>query len=311
MDLNDLLSRRFARRWMFGSIGLLLLLLLATRFAVLPHIWTPREPLGPFKSTYPNAILAVIDAAVGTLLTVGLTGAFLVLLIPKEVREAKLVTVHPKDLAAELIASVSTSREYFFRGRSARYFRSTILPLIEAGSRTGSAARVIWMLLPDPTDHALMESYARFRNASAFRGRQTQWTAWDIQMEILAATIAVAAKARKNPYLEFHLGLARSFSILRINMTDNAAIMTREDPKLPAFKAIRGTVFYDSYREDIQQSVRQAGEVDLSLVWPQDIPVDDTAVSAAMGMLGLPSVTDPVKIAAVTKAVNTVDNPYA
>ena len=156
-----------------------------------------------------------------------------------------------------------------------------------------------------------MESYARFRNASAFRGRQTQWTAWDIQTEILAAAIAVAAKTRKNPYLEFHLGLARSFSILRINMTDSEAIMTREDPKLPAFKAIHGTVFFDSYREDIQQSIRQAGEVDLSLVWQQDVPIDDNAVSIAMGVLGFSGVADPAKIAAVTKAVNTVANPYA
>jgi len=94
-------------------------------------------------------------------------------------------------------------------------------------------------------------------------------------------------------------------------MTDNEAIMTREDPKLPAFKAIRGTVFFDSYREDIQQSIRQAGEVDLSLVWQHDIPVDDNAVSVAMGVLGFAGIADPAKIGAVKRAMNTVVNPYA
>lgn len=312
MDWNDLLGRRYAARWIFGLIALALVLLFAVRFAVLPQIWTPREPLGPFVSTWPNAALAGIDAAVSTLLTVGLTGAFLFLLVPKDVRDGRIVTVHPKDIDAELKASVSISREYFFRGRSARYFRSTILPLIEAGSRGSSATRVVWLLMPDPSDEALMASYARFRNAAAFRGKASDWTAWDIQKEILAAVVAFAAKSRSNPHLEFHVGLSRSFSILRVNMTDATAVLTRDDPKLPAFKAARGTVFYDSYREDIQLSIRQAGEVDLTALWPDDLVVDATSAAPAVAVLGCASAAaDAAKVTEVVEAVNKVSNPYA
>jgi hypothetical protein len=312
MDWNDLLSRRYAARWIFGLIAIVLVLLFATRFAVLPRIWPPREPLGPFDSTWANAALEGIDAAVSTLLTVGLTGAFLFLLVPKDVRDGRVVTVHPKDIDAELKATVPESREYFFRGRSARYFRSTILPLIEAGSRGTSATRVVWLLMPDPRDEPLMESYARYRNAAAFRGRAADWTAWDIQKEIVAAVVAFAAKSRSNPHLEFHIGLSRSFSILRVNMTDATAVLTRDDPKLPAFKAARGTVFYDSYREDIRLSIRQAGEVDLAVLWPDDVVVDAMSAATAVAALGFASAAaDPAKVTEVVEAVNKVSNPYA
>ena len=312
MDWNDLLSRRYATRWIFGLIAAALALLFTVRFAVLPRIWMPREPLGPFNSTWPNAALAGIDAAVTTLLTVGLTGAFLYLLVPKDVRNGRVVNVHPKDIDAELKASVPESREYFFRGRSARYFRSVILPLIEAGSRGTSATRVVWILMPDPRDEPLMASYAHFRNAAAFRGRAADWTAWDIQKEIVAAVLAFASKARSNPHLEFHIGLSRSFSILRVNMTDATAILTRDDPKLPAFKAARGTIFYESYREDIQLSIRQAGEIDLAALWTDDVAVEATSASMAMAALGLASeAADPAKVSSVVEAANKVSNPYA
>jgi len=312
MEWNDLLGKRYAVRWIFLIIALAIAILIFTRFVVLPHFSVPREPLGPFNDTLPNVGLAVIDAALSTLLTVGLTGAFIVLLVPRDVREAKIVTVHPRDLASELQASVTTSREYFFKGRSGRHFRSIILPLIESGSRASSATRLIWLLLPDPSDLRLMASYVQFRNAAAFRGRADDWTEWGIQREVLAALIALAAKARINPHLEIHIGLTKSFSIIRTNLTDTEAILTRDDPKLPAFKAMRGTVFYESQREDIQLSIRQVGELDLSSIWPHPMPFDAVSIGAALIALGFSNeASDPTKVDNVLQSVKSAINPYA
>ena len=104
---------------------------------------------------------------------------------------------------ASLMEPLPTTTNYWYKGRSARFFRKTVLPtLVEAGARN-SSRRHVYLLLPDPNNYAVLQQYATYRNSLHFE--KGQWTARRVQVEVIATILATAEQvSKKSVFRGYH-----------------------------------------------------------------------------------------------------------
>lgn len=309
--LERLLQGTHTVRWLFVLLVGAAALAVMFKFLALPLLSDVTQPLGPFSDPGANIASYTIDALVQTLLTTFLLASFFLLLIPKEVRAAQVETIDPRDIKGALTEHLPHTDQYWFRGRSARWFRAKVLPALVDQSKTDGRTKSIWVLLPDPSNLNLMRNYADYRNSIGYTGKPEGWTEWDIQREIAAAIVSVAHVHATSVLIEARLGLLDNYALLRSDITSKSAVLTREDPKAPAIRCRAGSALYDTYREEILQGIAQGRKVPLDTLTLKGRALDADFVQEVVGLAGMAGVAgDPGKVSEILNAVLKPHDPY-
>jgi hypothetical protein len=279
------------------------------RFCLLPALADTAQQgqPGPYAQTWANVISYVTDSGLEAAFATVILAVLFLALVPEEVRLGKIETLSPKDIRRALLEEVSTGDEYYFRGRSARWFRSNVLPQVAASARSESKTKRIYLLLPDPDNHILMQDYADYRNSISFRGKSTPWTAWDIEREVLATLASVAYENSQNILVTPEVGMLNSYALMRVDMINDRAVLTREDPQQPAIRCFKGSTLFDSTKEEILQGISQGRQLTLPSPGPAGQPLDDVFVRALLMANGFISVAS--NATQVSEIVDTCINP--
>jgi hypothetical protein len=210
----------------------------------------------------------------------------------------------------KLSAPLSSTKAYWFRGRSGRWFRNVAIPALSNAASRDQVTRTITMILPDPNDGTVLKAYADHRNslAGSTGGR---WTPERIRLEILATIIAAGQTAAHNRLFTARVFLISDFSVFRYDLSDAGLMMTREDPRLPGWFSREGTRFYASVKEDLRIATERGREVILSqAAWPQElIPASDLPPLVAQLGFNIPLTDEEGQ--ALHEAIKNKDDPYA
>lgn len=310
--LERLLQGTHTVRWLFIALGLGIAATVMLKFLALPVLSPVLQPLGPFKYLGANIASYAADAIVQTLLTTAFLAVFFIVLVPKELRSVQIRTIDPRDIRSALNEHIAHTDQYWFRGRSARWFRSTALPALVKLSQSDGRTRSIFVLLPDPCTNSVMHNYAYYRNSISYKGRHGDWSSWDIQKEILSAIVSLAHAHCSSVLVEVKIGLLDSYALLRSDITSRSAILTREDPKAPAIMCLAGTALYDTYREEILQGIAQGRPIVLDRKTLGGRCLDGEFVKSVLEIVGLNSIlTDKDKIQEILSCIQNPHNPYA
>jgi hypothetical protein len=268
------------RRPLYVGVASLVLVLALVILARLTWL----SPVVPAGDTVP-AYIASLQNIADNIAAAIVVSASIILLVaiatPTLLVKEDIAVLSPWLIRTTLGVPLATTREYWFRGRSGRYFRHEVLPALDRAGRKENASRQISAFLPNPCDEKTLEHYARYRN-SLSDSHNTTFTSSSIKVEILATILSLIQYAKLNAFMQPRIVLCQGFTLFRTDLSDEYVVLTREEKSWPAFISSKGTKFFDSIKEEMR----------LELEWGATIEIPE-------------SVETPIRSADIVR--NTVD----
>lgn len=285
------------RKWLVGYASVCVLLFVVLTFVRFfffgdAHYWS-----GLVDKMSAAVVLALIAALM------------LAIVVPPISFAEDLSVVDAWNIGPKLREPLTKTREYWFRGRSGRWFRAQAIPTLAKAARDENAQRMVHMILPDPDDSRVLETYAKYRN-SISSSANDRWTASRIRSEIFATLLAAGMAQSGTQYFRPEVSLLTEFSLFRTDLSDEGLVMTREDPRWPGWISGSGTKFYDSVKEDLRLAKERGRVINLSAAqWPpRNVTRND--VPALLTQLGFAAFLTPDECKAVADAMKDKVGPY-
>jgi hypothetical protein len=138
---------------------------------------------------------------------------------------------------------VTGTKEYLFWGRSGAYFRAEPLRKLSEIAQIEKKTIDIDILLPDPTDISMTTEYARIRKSL---GEQQQ-DQNELLVNVLATCICCAVIQENNRFLRTKIFLSKHLPIFRLDLSDQGALVTQDDPKKSAIIVERNSEFWEMF----------------------------------------------------------------
>lgn len=306
--IEKILDVKSAVKVFFVSLAFFIFSFLSVKFFILPHFSEVNGSLGPFESVFVNLVSYTLDSLIQVFITTFILAVAYVLFVPKEVRLKQFKSVSPKDIRHELNVNLNSTSHYWFRGRSARWFRSVAIPALVSNAQSNSRTVTINVLLPDPSSESAIKNYVSYRKSISKSDGQ-KWNVWSVQKEIISTISVLCHINSNNALVNVKLGLLDSYSLLRSDITDVSAVLTREDTKQIAMQFVRGTHLYDTYKEEILQGIQQGKSININNPIFSGRELDEDFVYDVLNELGFGiNCNDQVKD--LLQNINNPVNPY-
>lgn len=253
--MDEILSKQHYRRTFFGVVALILIVALTTRFFVLRYF----DPTQSLKLIELFGVL--LDNLVVSLFLAVFVGGFIFWLTPSIVRRSEIEIVTPKQINSLLKVAATGTRSWIYKGACGRYTRATTIPYLARAARTEGIGRDITICLLNPKNDSLCAAYATYRRSLKSGNSGTPWNKQIVQREILATAITALMFQFSEPLLRIRVFFVDHFSAFRLDISDRYVVITKEDKLASALRADAGTYFYDSYKDDVRLTERQAKEM--------------------------------------------------
>ncbi len=208
-------------------------------------------------------LISLIDNLSAGIITAAVAAVLLFFVSPRISLEENLAVLDAWNINPALKKPLATTRLYYFRGRSGRWVRTQVMPTLAAAASRESIQRVVHLILPNPADAEVLRTYSDYRNSLPHDSADS-WSPERIRNEILATILEAGRLASRNIFFEAHVALLTDFSLFRADLSDDALILTREDPRMPGWFTPSSTRFYASYLEDLRLAERRSTQVQLS-----------------------------------------------
>jgi hypothetical protein len=250
-DADAFLESPSLRRVLIALSILSIAIVVILRFFVFPEYGVKRFDSGPYGVLWIDIVSYLLHALLNALLP-----AFLILLLilwfdPFGIKRPTIDPLRPADINAALKASVAQTNEYFFRGRTGRWFRAYVLPSVSRQAAQARSRRHLVAILPNPLNEKILQVYAAQRNAVA-RSREPRWSAELFQEEIVATISAIIESYSQNHYLEATIGLIDVLPVTRADMSSKAVIITTDNPTEPGLRIDGTSPFYVHWKAEFE-----------------------------------------------------------
>ncbi|MDX6742990.1 hypothetical protein [Actinocorallia sp. A-T 12471] len=168
------------------------------------------------------------------------------------------------EVAPALAAARAGTDRWTFKGGTGTYIRAVTLPGLVAAARRDGRTLLVRLEIIDPSDGDVCDTYARFRRAGADSTAQAEpWTLERTRKESYATILAVCWYTERFRLLEVVIGLSRTMTTFRWDLSASSVIITREEPTGPALKIDKGKFYYDWCAAELLNSLDQARRVPL------------------------------------------------
>jgi hypothetical protein len=304
MTLEQLFERKRTRLLFFAGVLGVVVLLLVTRYFVLPK-FDPTLTQGPL-----SVLAKVAEDLSATLVITVFVAAFLWWITPSRVSNSAVVVIEPRELKAHFSEALASSSEWRFFGGCGRYFRSAVLGEMRRRVRSESTSKYVAAVILNPDNDSLCERHARYRSGTRRGKSEGNWTRTRVKQELIATILVAKGIAHQEGLLEIHLYLVDHFSSFRVDLAHSCAIETREDPTAPALKSDRGTYYYDALSDEYRLWREQSRELiggEAECFAAKDL----NSLRVALAALGLTKhgLTD-AELVHILSIVSSLKNPY-
>jgi hypothetical protein len=243
------------RRLYVSSLIAVVIALAVVRLFALPQ-WD--DDAGP---DLPSIVGSLLDSFLGASLAALGVSLLVLWLFPSGTDNKDEATIiPPREIGSELVDSASKATDWGYRGHTGRYLRTTVLPILEQAANKHGRYVDISVELLDPENDEAIEFFVNYRR-QVNPDKVDYWTSQRAKIEILATVAALALASQRSPRLSCSVFLGSSVSPFTVDMSSSVAIVTRESSSMSALKYPIGSSFFDSVREDLHLSRRQAREL--------------------------------------------------
>lgn len=304
--MDEILSKKHYRQTFYLTILLLLALAVLLRFYTIPHFYPTT------KSTNSVFFTTLLDNLTTSLLITVLIGSFVFWLKPEIVKRSSIEVIEPKQIGKLLKEATLSSKFWIYKGACGRYTRSTTFPNLAENARNEGIGRDIFVYLLNPRNNELCTEYATYRRSLKSGKTGPAWTRKSVQEEVIATAVSALKYRSTEPLLRIKLYFVDSFSAFRLDISDKYVIVTKEEKDASALRADAGTYFYDSYKDDVRLTERQAieleccGKLDFEETMTQSKLVETLQCSGLHDFV----TKEDLDLQKILNAVNTPTNPY-
>lgn len=311
----DSILRTSIAKYFVAVVCLVALVLGLVRYLALP--WACGEGIecsGLSFSRYSFAASLIDNFLITAMVTLAFS-LFMFWLEPSVARTASLEPIGPIGISEALRKSLVDTTEWIYKGGTGTYLKAITLPENAKYAREQRKSRDISIEMIDPTNDSMCRAYSDYRRALASHARDGSegWTVDRVKREAYATILMVVIMRAEEPLLRIKLGLSRTFSTFRYDMSSSYLIITNEDKRAPAIKVDKGTYFYDEYKEDLRRSFEQSRivQVDRSegLSRQSVTPANVESIFRQIGLIS--SDAAQLKLDEVIALALSPDNPYA
>ena len=258
MEIQNLLKSPYKLKMFFIYLTIGLIALLLINFMLLPYI---------FNNAIPSLekILTDITTNLSTLVATSIvTTLFLFLVTPKVVNESDINIISPHDLK-DTLSNITNNTDFFtYYGHTARWNRSVTLPKLLQESNSDHSTKKIDIIVIDPDNEQATLYYSNFGHGTRVYGNKIN-TQNDVKLELFI-TILTLFEYQQNPFLDITVYLSSNISLFRMDLTENALILTKPYSEEPALLFYKDSFFYKSYKEEINIAKEQSKK----LVFPKN-----------------------------------------
>ncbi len=303
--MEAILSNRRYRYLFYTLSGLLVVLLLLVRYVLVPF-WDPN-----ISGNGAIALSRLTEGLTSSLIVTILVGSFLFFVTPAVMKVAKVEPVEPKVIGDLLKAASATSTTWTFRGAMGRYTRGETLPSLVKRARDSGVRRKLRLIVLDPENKQACHEYAQYRNGVSSLPKSEPLTQELVREQIWATILAATRVSLTQSMIDIQIFIAPIWSIIRIDLSDDVAIMTSEDPREPGLRIDRGSHFYGTYSKELDFLARQSRQLknlDISSGLRLDCEAD---IRRIIDRLGASSDLDEQQLQRVFQLVTSKDHPYA
>jgi len=304
MTLDDILSRPQFRKNAVLILLLSIFALICSRYLILPIFEAH------LKAT-PSQFVAKLLEDLSTSITVTLAISIIVWwLTPKSEENARVIVLDASELKREFKSALDRSDWWWFYGGCGRYFRSAVLNYMAARATADSSNKSLRAIILDPGNARLCEQHADYRAATSQGRNDGNWTASRVKCELLATIVLCLRAQQSNGLLHLQISVSDRFSTFRADISNSAAIETREDPKAPALKFPESSDFYRALKTEYEMLAKQSRNISDPDRVCKNV-VDIVTLQDAIDKLALPGVAvTAAEYDAIWALINDPKNPH-
>jgi len=262
-----------------------------------------------FAKNFGAPIIAdLINTFWTSLLGTLMIGIFLLNAAPKYLQQNQLPIIQPKNIPAEFKAALQNTQSWVFKGSTGSWVRSEVLPNFKARSSAEHKAYTATLHLLDPRNKEACKAYADFRLSLGDKKRNTLES---VQAGILATILNCITD--QHTFFEIKVYLAQNFSTLRIDVSDECVLITKDQDAAPSLKCPKTSAYYQFYETDLIVQATQNQEINIKsikyLIQDSSTWKDVAAIFNGLG-LSIFELTDQRNWEAVLTEANARQNPY-
>jgi len=278
-----------------------------------------RARRAPVENEIRDALRTSSDALEGLSEKVGRIDAFedVVTGTKRALEETAVVRVIPGAQVAQVLEEARRDTDrWFFKGGTGTYIRAKTLPECVATARRERRTLLFRLEIIDPTNVTVCEDYARHRRSVSDGPDATgeTWTTERTRKEAYATILAACWHKQRFGMLDIDIGLSRTMTTLRYDLSASRVVVTRDDPRGEALVVDAGKFYYGWVSAELQTSLEQARRVPVEQARLAPLDDEPTAeeVRKLFDVIGIeldPAFTDRDIAEIVRKALRAKD-PY-
>lgn len=214
-----------------------------------------------------------------------------------------------------LLAEARTGSDmWLFKGGTGTYIRAVTLPeCLDRAKRTRSRLRFMLELL-DPTDRSLCAAYTELhRNLAGDGAEEKTWTTLGTRMDVYSTILAACWFRQHNSHLlDLKIGLSRTISLFRCDLTSHHLVITQRGPEFPGLAIPRDSPHYNPWYVELENSLNQTRVLELGKAPSLGSPPTVAETRRLFAALGIP-LTDDFKdsdVANIVRAALSRIDPY-
>jgi len=256
--VKDILKSPTKIRIYFLLLTIFLILLIVTNYYLLPKafVFFGYSYDGVFPS-FMNNIIALVSSSL-------LASGFFWFVTPSGLDSSDVNVIASHDIKDTLSSMLDKTERFYYYGHTARWNRSVAFPKILEQANDSRSTKFIELIILDPDDEKACRFYASFGHGNRNKGRNIQ-SIRDVRIELLT-TFLYCLDSNKSPFIEFTLFVTDRVSISRLDISDNAILMTKPYHGDPALHFPKKTFFYNSYKEEFNIAKQQCRKINLDKV---------------------------------------------
>lgn len=300
MVIKDILKSPTKIRAYFVGLTIFFVALVILNYYLLPEIFLR------FDLIYEGAAVSFLNNIIALLASSIVASGFIWLVTPSGLGSGDINIIAPYDLKSTLRTMIDATERFSYVGHTARWNRAVTLPRLYEVANESKSTKHIELVIIDPDNDKVCELYSSFGHGERRKGRAISEIR-DVKIELFT-TFLTCLKFNKSPFLDIKLYVSSQVSLFRLDIADDAIVMTKPNTGDPALHFPKGTFFYSSYKEDFNVTKLQCREISLNISQEN---IDQSNCLQLLNDAGFDcSVIDEQVIKELVEALNKVSIPY-
>lgn len=257
MIVKDIIKSPVKVRLYFFVLSIFFIVLVATNYYMLPKLFLHfNTPYNEALSSFLNNIIALVGSSL-------LASGFFWFIMPSGLESSDVNVIASYDIKTTLSSMINNTERFYYYGHTARWNRAVTFPKILEQANDSKSTKYIELIIINPDDEKACQFYASFGHGNRNNGRKIQ-SIRDVRIELLT-TFLCCLESSKSPFIKFDLSVTNKISISRLDISDNALLLSKPYHGDPALHFPRDTFFYTSYKEEFNVAKQQCRKINLDM----------------------------------------------